>query len=275
MQQRANPVVWTLGMFFLCLAVALCSAQDNDETALPKLKTDRPSQTDDSSTVPLGYVQAELGWTRTRNDDRGIKAERDAVPETLIRIGITEGIELRVGFEGQISQTVTVLGAKVKDIGAGDASIGTKIGLIEEQGPVPELAFIMTTTLPTGEVSSERVDPSFRLAASNTFEQLDFSYNLGIAWESAEDLLGDRDTVSSLEYGMSLGMAATDRLGAYAELFGDVSLSRSGGPRHSLGVGGTFLLEDNLQADVSAGFGLSSVANDWFLGIGFSYRFPN
>lgn len=51
--------------------------------------------------------------------------------------------------------------------------------------------------------------------------------------------------------------------------------SASGGPSNSFDGGFTYLLRDDLQVDASAGVGLSDDADDWFVGLGLSLRFPD
>lgn len=69
--------------------------------------------------------------------------------------------------------------------GSGDTTVGVKVKLREEEGWLPEMAFLSHMGLPTGEApfSSERLDPDYRVAFSHTLsDQLSFGYNLGQAW---------------------------------------------------------------------------------------------
>jgi hypothetical protein len=45
------------------------------------------------------------------------------------------------------------------------------------------------------------------------------------------------------------------------------------GTRHNLNLGAKWLLSDDLQVDLNGGVGLNSNANDYFMGVGLSYRF--
>jgi hypothetical protein len=256
----------------LLLALA-GSAHAGDEALI----TDRPDQTESSSVVARGRVQLETGVVTSHDDERGVEIDTTAVGGTLVRIGLTNRVEARVGWNGYVDTEIEMDGFEFDDSGAADTSLGSKIYLVEEAGRRPECALIVAASLPTGddEISSNRVDPDFRFSCSNGLtERLSIGYNLGTEWETEEGDDGDRDTLSSAIYTAALGIGISERFGAYVELFGDMGLSASGGPAHSFNGGVTWLLSDRLQLDASGGVGLSSAADDWFLGTGLSVRFP-
>lgn len=243
---------------------------------VPPLDADRPDQTEASTVVPKGTVQVEMGWSRNYNDDNGVETTSDASSSTLVRIGVHDRFELRLGFGGYIFEEVEIGGVKMKDAGAGDIEVGTKVAICEEDGMRPETAILASLSLPTGAVTSNRPDPSARISCSHTVnDRVSFGYNLGFAFESEEDGGGTRHTLSSLEYTAVLGADVTERVGAYIELFGDAGMSRQGGPRNAVDAGVTYLLEENLRLDFAVGLGLSEDADDWFATVGFVYRWPN
>ena len=71
---------------------------------------------------------------------------------------------------------------------------------------------------------------------------------------------------------MALGYGATDKLGFFIEVFGDVGLSAETSSA-TLDGGVTWLFSDDSQLDVFAGVELDDDADDWFVGIGYSIRF--
>lgn len=247
----------------------------------PELVTDRPDQTESTSIVPPGYLQLEVGWTHTEDDEHGEDFEGDSLPETLIRYGLCEKLELRLGHSGHSWEEVEFdNGAPSEEVeGWGDAEIGFKYDLWDEipECWIPDAALLMHLSLPTGAEghSSERADPSVRFNFTHTLaEDLSISYNLGAEWETLEDARGEEDTLSTFIWTVSVGKSLTDRLGAFVEIYGDAPLSAEGGATSSLDGGFTYLLTDNLQIDILAGAGLSERADDWFIGSGVSYRFP-
>lgn len=245
--------------------------------SVPDLVTDRPDQTESPSVVPPGFVQLEAGWTHAVDDESGRKVTSDAGPETLLRIGFLTMLELRLGFLGFVNQDVEFAGVNQRSSGIADTEGGFKVSLLPANGWVPQTAVMAHVSLPTGETgfSSERADPSFRFAfAHDLSERVSVSYNLGAAWASEEVAPGEFTTLSVLEYTLTLGVGLTDQLGGYVEIFGDGALSASGGPATSLSSGFTYLVLDHLQLDLAGGVGASTNADDWFLGVGVSFRYP-
>lgn len=246
-------------------------------SSTPELVTDRPDQTESSTVVPPGYVQIETGWSLSRNEVGGIQSNTHTFPGTLFRIGVLDRMEIRLGYDGSQWERNRSGGQSATSNGSGDMGIGTKLYFWEEQGWIPEAALLAGLSLPIGQdqFSSGRVDPSFRMSLSHTLsDRLSFGYNLGATWESALEDTGDRDTLSLFNYTAALGIGLTDRVGLFAEVFGDIPLNADGGPQNSFDGGLTYLILDNLQIDGAAGVGLSHSADDWFVGLGITVRLP-
>ncbi len=243
----------------------------------PEIVTDRPDQTESSVAVPPGYAQLEFGWVLTEDEAGAARLREAEVPGALLRIGVRDGLELRVGWSGHLSQELREGPLHSEEEGFGDASLGAKLELRPEDGLLPEVAVLATVSLPVGEPgqSSERPDPELRLSLSHTVsERLALGYNFGVAWESEPDEAGERHTLSAALYTLALGIGLAERWGAFVELFGEIPASAAAGPAHSLDAGITFLVLTNLQLDLSGGVGLSSAAPDWFVAAGLSVRFP-
>lgn len=259
----------------VCLIAAFWSPAS---AQAPELITDRPDQTESSAIVPRGSWQVESGWTHAEDDEDGVRIDSDAAPDTLLRIGMARSLELRVGFGGYQWEEIRLpAGMGGKQDGIADGSLGFKLKFGEEDGRRPEMALLASVSLPAGDsaFSSDRADPSFRITFANTInERLSIGYNAGAAWSTEEDALGVRHTASVAEWTVALGIAGTDRVGFFVELFGEAALSAEGSPSNSFDGGATYLLRDNLQLDVAGGFGLTDAAEDWFVGIGVSYRYP-
>lgn len=246
----------------ICLGVVLAGCGLHAAFS-EEIVTDRPDATESSSVVQPGYVQVELGWLHSKNGG----AEIDQVPQTLIRIGLDERMEARLGWVGYVNGH-----ASASAEGIGDGELGAKLYLAEENGLMPETALLGSITLPWGDsdVSNDDIDPDIRLCFSHTLsETFSLGYNLGAEWDTDHDL-----EPRSFVYTVALGAALTDSLGAYVESFGDIGIGASD-DTHSLDGGFTYLLQENLQLDILGGFGLSDDADDWFVGTGISYRYPN
>ena len=244
------------------------AATGQDVTGAPEFITDRPDQTESSAVVPRGYFQIETGVTYS---DEGSASRTLEYPGTLIRIGLMKRLELRLGTQGFVSEL-----EGNETTGYGDSEIGTKLYLWQERGWRPEAALLTSVSIPTGNsaFSTRHADPSFRFLFSHSLtETVSLAYNVGAAWETVATSSGSA-TLSDVEYTLAAGFALTDRLGAFAELFGDTPLSSGDGTALSVDGGFTYLLRPNIQFDVALGAGITDEAPDWFLTAGVSFRLP-
>jgi hypothetical protein len=243
----------------------------------PELVTDRPDQTESAEVVPRGFFQLEGGWTHTADEQNGETERSDDIGNLLLRIGLSKKMELRLGWNGFTSRDRRAASIEDRQQGVRDADLGVKIKLTEQLGARPKVAFLGALVLPVGddELTSSRFDPSFRFAfAHHLSDRLVVGYNLGMVWESEIDLDDDRKLLSSGIYTLASGIAFTDSVAIYVELFGSIPASASGTPSHSFDTGFVWLVRPRLQLDIEAGVGLSGAAADWFVGAGLSVRFP-
>ena len=236
------------------LGSSVASAQSSE------LVTDRPDQTESATVVLRGVVQVETGYLFARDGD----VDRYEVPGTLFRVGLGGRTELRIGHAG--------ISWLEERHGRGDSELGVKVNLIERQDAwLPELAIMGGMSLPTGGdgFSNNGIDPSLLVSfAYELSPRLSLGSNIGVAWEaSPEESTRDAEIV----YTLALSGELTDRVGGFLELFGDRQIT---GTSSSVDGGLTFLLRDLVQLDVYAGRGLRGLADDFFLGMGLSFRVP-
>ncbi|HLE82947.1 MAG TPA: transporter [Thermoanaerobaculia bacterium] len=261
-------------------AIGPLRAQDTPAGEPPgELVTDRPDQTESAAVVPPGYVQVETGVLFSRDEAGGEETETVEGPGTLVRIGLGSRTELRLGWDGWVREERELAGARggSRADGPADAEVGAKMKLRDEAGRLAEAALLVGVSLPIGddELTSDRLDPSLLLALAHTLsERLSLGYNAGVVWSSEVGDQGVRETYSHLVYTGALGVGLTDRLGAFAELFGEEPLDAPGGSVVSADGGFTWLLRPKLQLDAYAGAGLTEEAPDWFAGAGLSLRWP-
>lgn len=238
--------------------------------------TDRPDQTESTATIAPGRMQLEAGLAFSQDEESANETQVLEGPGTLLRIGLARDVELRLGWTGIVDEEMRFRGREDSESGIGDGELGVKLRLGAESGPRPEMALLVASSLPVGEepFSSDRFDPSFRLAFAHSLtETVALGYNLGAEWTS-EPTAGGRSTRARGLYTLALGFTLSERWAAFAEVFGDFSLSAPGPPETSVDGGLTWLLRPNLQLDAAAGVGLSDEAPDWFLGLGVSLRVP-
>lgn len=95
-------------------------------------------------------------------------------------------------------------------------------------------------------------------------EKQSLSYNLGAEWNG----LSNNPTYI---YTLTTGYSFTDKMGAYLELYG--FLVQFEKPDHRFDAGLTYLITPNHQLDVSGGIGFSKDSPDFYIALGYSFRF--
>ncbi|NBW39798.1 transporter [bacterium] len=227
------------------------------------MSTDRPDFTESTKTIQRGHLQGEFGYRYTRDNKRDFKQE--AIPEGLLRIGVTDLLELRLSAQG--------LKGTDSDFALGDLTIGTKIKLYEACDCNFDLSTIIDVTLATG---------AKRYSQEKTSSQLSFlwSYHEDTDWALAGQVnlnaaVERREHYFQPSSSIALSYELTDRLGVYTEYYGFYprgSHAPSTAPEHYVNGGVTYLLHPNLQLDLLVGVGLNGRADDSFIGSGITFR---
>jgi hypothetical protein len=240
----------------LCLLVpATIGATDEP---LGPLVGDRPDFTESAETIARGHVQLEAGTTFEASDG---DVDAFSFGELLIRIGLSRSWELRVGPGSYVqidSPTLNVSGVRNPSIEAkfrfNPASEGVAVALL------------FGTTVPVGysNIGSDKATPFAKLLLGHDFRgRLSLGANVGYARPFLEETRSDLFDAS-----LSLGVAVSERIGTYVELFGLSEESRGGPPASFFDAGMTYLLNPNLQLDARIGRGLGGTELGLFAGIG-------
>lgn len=242
-----------------------CLGQQDDEPGA--LITDRPDATEAANTVGTGFLQFETGAFYTEDEDGDLTTKSTTFNTMLIRYGIFDNFELRLGWNFTETQ-FEVSGVENPDVlsGMDPLLLGAKIGITEEKGWIPTIGLIGHVFLPLSASSDYRPESTgvdFRFAFAHTLsERSSLSYNLGAQW-------GDDSPEAAYIYTIAYGYAVTDAFGVYVELYGD--LPEDSGPNHLWDAGFSYLVNDNLQLDATVGCGIRS-DQQLLLSAGISYR---
>ncbi|RLD25327.1 MAG: transporter, partial [Bacteroidetes bacterium] len=119
------------------------NAQENEEAPVIEIITDRPDATESPTSVPLGSLQIETGAFYTSFEENNIKQEVIGYNTTLLRYGILNNLELRLGWNFEEGRT-TINGTKMNDVTSGFTPLltGIKINITEEKDWVPTIGFL-------------------------------------------------------------------------------------------------------------------------------------
>lgn len=257
-----------LPCLFCCFFSSFLCAQE-----IRELATDRPGLGSDAPiTVPRGYLQVEAGFQmdrdRFRQGGEEVQLTAWSYPTTLFRYGILDRWEFRMAFDAlTVNRRLTDRGVSRSTDGLSALSLGSKVMLTEESGWLPYMSLQFGLSLAgTGSNAFETryTQPTITwLMTKSVTDDLSVTVNLGTAWE-------DDSPAAIYSYALSMDMALAGNLGAFLEFYGD--LPELGRNAHAVNYGLTYLLQENLQFDISSGVGLVDEATDYFIGLGISGR---
>ena len=237
-------------IFLLCFSITV-SAQ--------KIITDRPDQTESSSTIQKGNLQIESGaLLEFIGEDVSYSERHLLVPTTLIRYGVLDFAEIRI-----VSQIENVNNKLTNVTGMTDLEIGTKLQLLKKDQSSLEIALLSHLIIPTGskEVTGNRTGLINKICFSHKSNtNIDIGYNLGYNYF--------HDNTGDLTYSFVLGLGINDKLSVYLEPYGEVIDFKDHLTNINSGI--TYLLKDNFQLDFSFGTGINYTFN--YTAIGFSWN---
>jgi len=252
-----------------------------------EIVTDRPDKTESAITVGKNRLQIETGLEFASftfgdlYDETGalifkdVKLQTLTLPTTLIRFGITNNIELRFGFDFEKQNfnvdDLSIDGAGNEKLSLNPPTIGAKFHIHDGKDAVPTIALIGAVTIPevgAKEKQTKHLNPEFILALSNDLnDNLSLGYNLGLARD-------DESKTTNFFYSASLGIGLTEKIGAFAEIYGNFPNDDYVSDQNIDG-GFTYLINKSLQIDIYGGVGLSSSSNNFMIGSGIAYKFNN
>ncbi len=218
--------------------------------------TDRPDQTESSSTVPLKSLQIEAGIFFQRDN----RTQANAYPSILWRYGIAANFELRLLTQFEINKP---LNSSILNSGISDLQIGAKIQLFKRENVNTEIAFLSHILLPTAksQITNSKFGIINKIAVSHSLtEKIGLGYNIGY------DYFGTGS--GNLTYSIALNVSLSDKISFYFEPYGEFSEYKN----HfaSFDTGFTYLLKDNLQFDISYGTGFNYTMS--YFSTGFSWN---
>ena len=217
-------------------------------SAFSQIVTDRPDQTEASITLSKKMVQVESGMSF----ESSVKTLN-----TLFRIGLSDGFEFRLNTNYLLPK-YNGLNASFSDV-----ELGAKIQLYRAENSRTTIAFLSHVVVPTANETYTDDGVGFlnRVLISHALsDSLSIGYNLGYNMRYTQE--GD------FIYALFLAKSFS-RLGTYFEVYGNKSESLS---LFNFDFGGSYLLNPNLQLDISYGRGLNNDIVDYFAA-GVSWRF--
>ncbi len=222
-----------------------------------QIVTDRPDQTESSSTVGKGNLQIESGVLLAFEGNNQTSSRQILAPTNLFRVGISKNFELRL-----LSQFETFKNDNPSVQGISDLEVGTKIQLFKKEGINTEIAFLSHLSVPSGskELTNDGYGTINKLSISHSLnENMGLGYNLGYNYFGQDN--GD------LTYSFALGYSINENVGVYLEPYG--AITNIDQHVSNFDTGFTYLPNENMQFDFSFGVGINHRMN--YVSIGFSW----
>lgn len=236
-----------MNKYIFTLTIALFSYMATAQSII----TDRPDQTESSSTIAKGGLQIETGILYGTAKDDLFSEEVLLVPTVLWRYGITDGIELRLLTEfASVKDKLT----SQKASGLTDLQVGTKFQILKKEDIKTEIAFVSHLIIPTAkdELTLDGIGTINKLSIAHDIgETFGLGYNIGYDYYDFGS--------GNLTYSLAFGISLSENAGLYLEPYG--ALVEFENHEANFDAGFTYLLKDNLQLDLSAGTGLNHKMN--------------
>lgn len=244
-----------------------------------EIETDRDSFTPATTTSPRGRLIAETAYTFA--DNRGFK-ETHSFPELVLRYGLSDRVELRLGWNYEVGGEATdVTGAE----GGSDAlaagprllreytlQYGVKLRVTDQDRWTPRTAIIVTGFTPTGGNSGTTTATQIAVAGVAGWElpnrwRFDTAFRYGTASDG-----GDRFNVWAPS--AVLRVPFREKWALHAEYFGTVTTGKvEYSATHYFSPGVHYLVTPDLEVGVRLGWGLNDQSARFFANTGVGYRF--
>ncbi len=242
--------------------------------AQAELETDRDAFTPATSTVGLANTVVESSYSYI---DNRTAPDTNSVPELLVRWGISQRVELRLGWNYEAGGGGDVISSDQSAQGVDTNRFthesrmlyGLKAAVSEQRGWTPRSCIILEGFTPT--------------AGEATATQFIGTYALG--WEmpnrcrlesSIRYSTGNDKLDSSNRWGPSvvLRMPIDDRWNTHVEYFGVFTqgLADESSPAY-VSPGTHYLITPNLELGLRLGWGVTHDAANFFTNFGFAWRF--
>lgn len=239
-----------------------------------EIETDRDSFTPATTITPVGRVIFESAYTFIDNRDT---YDTHSFPESLLRFGITEWLEARLGWNYEVGGAGNTVSSEA---GGEDfeeprieresqLNLGLKIRVNRQQGWIPESAVITTAQVPTS-------GPDTATAFLGTYVfgwTLDRGAKLDAALRYGYDTV-EHDTHNLWSPSVVLKIPVTERINSHIEYFGIFTSHKERNTQAQyISPGVHYLLTPDFEIGYRLGWGLTDDASRFFVNAGIGYRF--
>lgn len=219
-----------------------------------------------------GRIQLEGGYSYLRGSTGDSGWTQHALPDTLLRVGLTDRWEIRLGWPGYVSSDSDDPAISSGFTGTLDPNIGVLYDLWGQRGWLPQTAILAAVPVPL------EGNP-FALNSLQPLTELMYSWETGqrtaITGRSGFAILqAAGDNYTQFQQSLCFDVILSERLGGFVswDMLTNQGI-RNDTSQHMGGGGLSFLLTERLSISWRSAFGLNSTAPDFLNNIRFAYRF--
>lgn len=227
-----------------------------------RLTSDRPHISEATSTVGLGRIQLETGYTLARDSAGGDRFRSYSYPEPLLRIGVLrEWLEFRIATN-YLNQVESDSNSAIRSRGFDDMYLGAKVALVKQSGVLPDLTIFPQMRVPTGasSLTGGRVLPGVNIAYSWALSRrVELECNTVFS-SKVEDQKGYADVLQTANFEFDLGPRCIYFTEFYC--FQPMSTRPNLETQAYFHTGTQYFLRPELQLDVHAAVGLNAAADN-------------
>lgn len=261
-----NNIYTSIVFLFVFFHTSIAFSQYNET-----IRTGRPGEAIGPFAVGARVFQVQAGvgyfesaYNYNTNADQ-VVASSSFLSGAVIRVGITEHFELNslLLYENTQEQ---VTGIESTNSGISGLAFGLRSNIYVGKGWVPSVGFQLSIGMPwlSSAFNSAYVRPRLTLITNQQIlEKWALTTNWGLFWN------GNSADPSGF-YVVNVSYSATEKWSLFVEAFGVI---KSEMIEPHIDGGGGYLVNNNLQLDLSAGLGWGdNEYNDWFVNAGLSWR---
>ena len=225
------------------------------------IRTGRPGMAIGAYTVGKNVFQLQTGIAYNHIENGPVET-RSYINNSVIRLGILEKFELS-GLINLKSDNISD-GAEEQHLrGISDLHFGGRLNILERKGAIPAVGIQGRIILNAQgkDFERNRTGSAFILTTGNKItDWLSIGTNWGIRWSG-------KDEGPDSFYAINGSVGLTEKLGGFAEVYGRLDQFSM-----NYDAGFSFLVTNDLQLDISAGWQGDSRVSDWFIDMGLSWR---
>lgn len=230
------------------------------------VNTDRPGQAFTPFTVGKGAFQVESGLVYIGSKDSNRNIRNNSLGLTgFFKHGLSETFELNYGIT-VLNQAIRTDTDDKTDAGVQGINLGGRFNIKSGEGNKPSYGFLFTllfNNFAHPAFRSEHVAPLFLfLYKQSVSDRVSLTGNLGMSWN------GDTPDPQA-NYVVNLGFTLSDDLSVFVENYGWI---RNEDFDSHFDGGISYLVSNNLQLDISGGYGKNNGISDFFAATGISIR---